>query len=198
LAEIDYRVGIPEALRQEAAALYDEAFGAKLALAVPDREKRVTLLGEALDLQYGIAAIKDGRLVGLAGFRTLESSLTGGIDGRWVVQQLGILEGLRAITVFALYERKLDSGALLMDGIAVRADQRGQGIGSRLLDEIKRYAADNGFSRVRLDVIDTNPGARRLYERQGFVATHTERFEYLRRVLGFGAATAMEFWSGEA
>lgn len=81
----------------------------------------------------------------------------------------------------------------MMDGITVHREMRGLGIGTRLLDEIKRYARENGYSSVRLDVIDTNPGARRLYEREGFVATKTEHFGYLRRILGFGAATTMVY-----
>ena len=40
-------------------------------------------------------------------------------------------------------------------------------------------------------MIDTNTGARRLYERHGFVTTKTERFEWLRAVLGFGASSTM-------
>lgn len=70
-----------------------------------------------------------------------------------------------------------------MDGIAVKQDMRGKGIGTKLLDELKQYARDNGFSSIRLDVIDTNPAARRLYERQGFVLTRTGYFGYLRKPL---------------
>ncbi|CAJ2376226.1 MAG: hypothetical protein IBGAMO2_240005 [Arenicellales bacterium IbO2] len=45
---------------------------------------------------------------------------------------------------------------------------------------------------MRLDVIDINPRARRLYERKGFVAVSTERFAWLRWLLKFGGATRME------
>ena len=96
-----------------------------------------------------------------------------------------------------LYERKPKEGQLLMDGIAVRQDARGRGIGTRLLDEFKAYGREHGYANIRLDVIDTNPGARRLYERLGFVATKTEHFEYLRWFLGFGASTTMLCHLGE-
>ena len=80
-----------------------------------------------------------------------------------------------------------------MDGIAVDQDYRGRGIGSQLLRRIIDYARDNGFESVRLDVIDTNPGARRLYERVGFIAVREDKFPYLRWLLGFGGATTMQF-----
>ena len=53
------------------------------------------------------------------------------------------------------------------------------------------YAKENDYEKIRLDVIDTNPDARRLYERLGFVAERTNNFEGLRPVLGFGASTTM-------
>ena len=80
-----------------------------------------------------------------------------------------------------------------MDGIAVDQAYRGQGIGSKLLQEIVTYAQQNGYKTVRLDVIDINSDARRLYERRGFVAVHTEHFPYLKKLLGFGGVTTMKF-----
>ena len=55
-------------------------------------------------------------------------------------------------------------------------------------------AKERGYRTVRLDVIDTNPRARALYEREGFEPVHTESFPALRPVLGFGASTTM-VWS---
>ena len=44
---------------------------------------------------------------------------------------------------------------------------------------------------VRLDVVDSNPRARRLYEREGFVPVRTVRTPYLQRAMGFAASTTM-------
>ena len=79
-----------------------------------------------------------------------------------------------------------------MDGISVHRDYRGRGIGSRLLREPAAYARRNGFRSIRLNVIDTNSSARRLYERQGFAAVRAENFPFLRWLLGFGGSTTME------
>ena len=78
-----------------------------------------------------------------------------------------------------------------MDGIAVRSNARGKVVGTRLLSEISKLARQQGFNRVRLDVIDINPRARKLYERMGFKALKTESFPYLKGLLGFGGATTM-------
>jgi ribosomal protein S18 acetylase RimI-like enzyme len=100
---------------------------------------------------------------------------------------------MRAVTILALFQRALRPDQLLMDGISVSPEARGGGIGTKLLDRIKHFAEEEGYRTVRLDVIDTNQAARRLYERQGFVATATSRFGYLRWLLGFSAATTLEY-----
>lgn len=188
---IRYRTGIPERLRSRAVALYDEAFGSKLALAVSDPTQRRQLLMQGFVLEYAIAAISAQGLLGIAGLQTANGSLTGGIQYRDLLQQLGFLRGNLAATVFGLYERQAQPGQLLMDGIVVDRHARGLGIGGRLLDEVCRYARRNDYRSIRLDVIDTNPRAKQLYERVGFKTVKVERFPLLQRLLGFGGTTTM-------
>ena len=190
--QVSYQTGIPEKYRVAAVDLYDEAFGEKLSLAVRNREDRKKLFTRGLALNYAIGAVSQNGLLGIAGFHAAEGSLTGAISYRDLVSQLGFFKGNRAAVVFSLYERKPKPGELVMDGIAVRSDARGMGVGSTLLDEIRKYAIQHGYNRVRLDVIDTNPKAQKLYERLGFKAVKTESFPYLKSFLGFGGVTTME------
>lgn len=190
--QISYQTGIPEKYRLAAVDLYDEAFGEKLSLAVRNRENRKQLFTKGLALKYAIAAVSQKGLLGIAGFHTAEGSLTGAISYRDLVSQLGFFKGSRAAVVFSLYEKKPKPEELVMDGIAVRSDARGMGVGSRLLNEIRKYAKQHEYNRVRLDVIDTNHKAKKLYERMGFEAVKTENFPYLKSFLGFGGVTTME------
>ncbi len=189
--QIEYVRGLPESLRQEAAQLYDAAFGAKIAVAVRRPAARIDLISKSLLPPFAIAAISNNRLVGIAGFHTSAGSLTGGMNYKQLISNLGLFQGNWAALVFSLYERKPSPNELLMDGIAVIPQMRGQGIGARLLSELNTFARQQGYNKIRLDVIDTNPAAKRLYENNGFVAINTERFGYLRWLLGFGASTTM-------
>ena len=66
-------------------------------------------------------------------------------------------------------------------------------VGRELADDLLNGGMEtiNG-NPVRLEVVDTNPRARALYEREGYVAVRTERTPYLRRAMGFGEVTTME------
>lgn len=192
---IDYTIqrGFQDEQRHSAAELYDAAFGAKLSVAIPDAGRRVAVLRQGIEPSLSFAAVRDGHLVGIAGFKTAFGSFTGAISFRLLKETLGILGAIRAILVLSLFERKCVPGQLLMDGIAVSPNMRGSGIGTRLLHRLIEFARDEGYRSIRLDVIDTNPSARRLYERIGFTAVRTERFVYLKWLLGFEAATLMEY-----
>ena len=190
---IQYQFGLPESLRTQAARLYDQAFGAKFSVAVKDRDQRIRLISSSMLLPYAVAAISDDQLVGLAGFQTPAGSLTKGINQQVLFKQLGLFNGVRAALVFSLFEREAKESELLMDGIAVSKEMRGHGIGTQLLGKLKEFAKEQEFTQIRLDVIDTNSAAKRLYERQGFEETGTEHFNYLRGLLGFGAATTMVY-----
>ncbi len=54
-------------------------------------------------------------------------------------------------------------------GMSVRRDQRGRGVGTRLLRTLYGFALGRGYRRLELDVFSNNKGAIGLYEREGFL-----------------------------
>jgi ribosomal protein S18 acetylase RimI-like enzyme len=190
--DVNIQQGFSEELRASAAGLYDAAFGAKLSIAIPDPVSRVTVLAKGFNPAFSFAAISGDEMVGIAGFKTAQGSLTDGIL-RVLKEEIGFLGVIRAVLVLALFERKPVAGQLLMDGIGILPRVRGSGIGTKLLHHLIEYAKNEGYQSVRLDVINTNHAARRLYERIGFVPVKTQRFAYLKWLLGFEASTQMEF-----
>ncbi len=187
------RRGFAPEQADKAAGLYDEAFGPKLSIAIPDAVARRDILARGMNAEFCFAAFRSGVMVGIAGFKTTGGSLTGSISLSLLFQRLGLFRFLRALTVLLLFRRSLAPNQLLMDGIGVSSSARGGGIGSRLLHTLLSHAKREGFATVRLDVIETNPAARRLYERIGFIETRTEHFPYLKWLLGFGAASCMVY-----
>jgi ribosomal protein S18 acetylase RimI-like enzyme len=60
------------------------------------------------------------------------------------------------------------TGELRIEALAVAEKMRGQGVGTCLVERAGQMARAAGCTALVLEVIDTNPSARRLYERLGF------------------------------
>ncbi len=184
--------GLPERFRAEAAHLYFTAFWPKLRTVLGhDRLAAVAgLAAPRLRADRAIAAHDGATLLGIAGFRRGGAGLVdlGSADLR---QLFGWWGGLWRGLALSLLERKERPGELLMDGICVAEAARGRGVGTLLLAAVEAEARRSGTRRIRLDVIDTNPRARALYERQGFRRVAERRMGPLGRLFGFSAATEM-------
>lgn len=183
--------GLAETQREQAAALYMEAFGALLRPILGDGPRALELLARSMQPDHAFVAARNGQLAGLAGFQDAAGSLMD-VELRAMTRAYGAASGgLRYLGLGLLLSRERQAGTLLMDGIAVAPAQRGQGIGTQLLDAICEHARENGYRDVRLDVLDSNPRARALYERRGFVAVKDQSYPYLQRLFGFSAVTEM-------
>jgi ribosomal protein S18 acetylase RimI-like enzyme len=183
--------GLYPHLRPQAARIYWEAFGGKLGRVLGPEPRAVAFFERVIRTDLCLAALDDtGTLIGVAGFKTNTGSFAGGswadltaiygpFGGRW-----------RGWLLWTL-NREVDNDRFLVDGICVARQHRGKGIGTLLLAALYDEATARGYHSIRLDVVDANWRARALYERQGFVATHTEHIGLLRHLFGFAASTTM-------
>ena len=183
--------GFTEAHRPEVAALFWDAFKGKLMTPLGPEAKALKFIAPNLNRSFAFSACDhDGNLLGVAGIKTAKGGLLNGgltdlnaIYGWWGGLWRGIL--------LEQFERPIAPDTLLMDGIFVKDKARGKGVGTELLKAVIWTAEMNGYSDVRLDVIDTNPRARALYERRGFEPAGTVTTGMLAPLLGFKTATTM-------
>lgn len=183
--------GLPNSLREKAAALYWQAFGGKLGRVMGPEHRAHAYLSRVIRNDHAIVARDaSGRLLGLAGFQTPQGSFANGSwqDMRAVYGWLGLLWRL---PLLALLSREVDNDRFLMDGLCVDRSARGLGVGTALMAAIEAEARARGYAQVRLDVIDANWRARALYERLGYTSIKTEKLGPLRYVFGFESAATM-------
>lgn len=151
----------------------------------------MVFIGNNLDPTHAISAVSsNGVFLGIAGFKTSGGAFVGGDFNALATVYGNVSASWRALLISVL-EREIEPGVLLMDGLFVTEQARGLGIGSQLLDAVVKHAQENNLERVRLDVIDTNPRARALYERKGFQVINEQRLGMLAPVFGFSTATTM-------
>lgn len=193
MQQFSIRAGFDPAHRDTIARLYWQAFSAKLGPLMRPEAKAHAFLARVLNPDFAISAISPkGDILGAAGFKTDKGALVGG-ELADLAAAYGWLGTLWRAPLLSLLERDLAPDCLLMDGIFVSEAARGMGIGSALLEAIKTEAAARGLREVRLDVINTNPRARALYERQGFVAGETQHLGPLKHLFGFSSSTTMRY-----
>jgi GNAT superfamily N-acetyltransferase len=189
MSDVCVEVGLPDRWRGDAARLYYEAFRLKTNFLFGSREHTIAILLSDFAAEQALVAVQDDRLVGLAGIQHGRPFIN--VRFKTYVRVFGWFTALWRYALGIMLHRKARPGELVMDGIAVDENVRGQGVGTKLLQGVIDFAREHGYQTVRLDVVDTNPRARQLYERVGFVATETHHHPQAQRVMGFSASTTM-------
>ena len=191
MGDVSIDEGFVGSERESVAALYWEAFGRKLRSGFVDEATGLAVVRTALRESQMLVAREGDHVVGVCGFY---GAGIGAADLGWsqLRQSLSVPAALRAIFVLSLLSRSDRSDALVLDGICVDRGARGRGIGSSLLNAAVDKARHRGVGAVRLSVVDTNPRARALYERHGFMPTGRGTLGPLAPVYGFDAYTTME------
>lgn len=75
---------------------------------------------------------------------------------------------------FCIAKQELDNSVLTdiktlyIDDICVDEKARGKHVGTMLYEHVRKYAEDNGFYNITLNVWECNPTARKFYESLGF------------------------------
>ncbi|WP_371169425.1 GNAT family N-acetyltransferase [Aliiroseovarius sp. 2305UL8-7] len=181
---------LPDGLEADAAALYWEAFGGKLGKLLGPADRGRKFFTATVNHSAVIAATdSEGKLLGIAAHQASGDGFSNaGVSALFRHYRIGAIWRLVPL---ALLERKAPEDTLQMDGICVADDARGQGVGTTLFNELFDYARAKGFTKITLDVIDTNPRARALYERLGFTAIGEEQTGPMASLLGFASATKM-------
>lgn len=189
--DIRIEAGFRPEHRREVAEGCWSAFARKLRHPLGPREKAAAFIERVLDPGHAISAVTaGGAFLGIAGFKTPNGAfIGGGITDLMMIY--GCLSGMLRGFLLSALERPCAPGVLLMDGIFVKPSARGAGVGAALLRAIERRARADRMRQVRLDVIDANPRARALYEREGFVPGRIRSLGILGPVFGFSNATEM-------
>ena len=190
-----FQRGFPSDQNAVAAQLYADAFQRKFVKLLGSKAKIAELFELGIDPEFCFVAIDENEnVVGLLGFKIgKEQLITLKLE---VFQQVfGKLSGwVRSLAISTIFHRKPESSdQLLMDGVAVSALFRGNGIGSRLFAELIAFAKENNFKSVRLDVIDENPRAQALYKSIGFTPIKHKKVPWpINILIGVSGVTTMK------
>ncbi len=78
-----------------------------------------------------------------------------------------------------------DNGECELNNLCVLPNFRHLGIGSELLDDCLKRAADAGSSKMNIGIVEENTVLRKWYEDKGFVHTNTMKFDFFPFTCGY-------------
>lgn len=124
-----------------------------------------------------VAAIYEDDIVGLVGFRhARDNSQYTRAAIRQILSFYGPIKGLRVLVRGLRFEKIVappSKNVLCLHNLAVAEQHRGKGYGEAIIQYFLQQAQKQGYRLVSLDVAKSNPRARELYERLGFVTQKT-------------------------
>lgn len=192
--EIIIQVGIKPEHQEDAARLYLQAFESKFVKILGSQQEMIELFKNGINVERAISAVsQNNELLGMAGFQLNGKSLVD-LKFKHFVKHYGFFRGLmKSLTMGIIFDRSADgTKQLLMDGIVVKEGNRGKGIGKKLFQKLEAFAKENNLSSIKLDVIDENPKAKKLYEKLGFVAKKYQKSpKMIYNLVGVSGATTM-------
>lgn len=173
--------GVPEALRLTVATLIYDSFENQFQYTLGPRYKGVSFIADSLQSEYGLIAFQENEFVGIGGAKTEKGELIQIRFSRWLYTYH--IRTLRSFFIGFpfLYERH-ESGVLTLASLSVKKAARGQGIGTQIIKEFIHYGSVNGFHTLKLEVVNSNPKAKMLYDRLGFT---TRRYTSIPRPWSF-------------
>jgi ribosomal protein S18 acetylase RimI-like enzyme len=183
--------GLSQAQRGDAARLYWQAFRSKLGRVLGPETKALGFIEKVLCPDHVLAAVDpDGTVVGVVGFRTPAGSFVGG-SAADLAAHYGRFGALWRNACLSVIARDLRPGELVVDGLVVRSDRRGERIGAALMLALLAEARARGYSEVRLDVIGENIRARALYDQLGFAVAQRQESRLTRLIFNYKSAVVM-------
>ncbi|MGO4741351.1 GNAT family N-acetyltransferase [Bosea sp. 2KB_26] len=188
---IRIEAGIRAELLDRALDLYWQAFSRKLLVPLGPAPQARGLLRRCIQPAQAFTAIAgDGQLIGIVTFKTdQEGGLAVTHDD--LRKSYGPVGGIwRGLLLNAL-DSSASVDEMMIESICVDESARGKGVGQALMAGVISFAREAGKRALTLDVVDSNEGARRLYQNLGFRPVERVSLGLLAPVFGFHRATRM-------
>lgn len=117
--------------------------------------------------------VEEGRIIGLVGRRTAKDNLKYTMAAiKQIFGYYGFYKGIGVLVRGLRFEAIVVppiKDVICLHNLAVSPEQQGSGIGAQLIKSFLAQEKKKGVATVSLNVAETNPRAKVLYERLGFV-----------------------------
>ncbi len=176
--------GLPSELAGSASELFLSALSEKFAPVLGNDSKATELFKASIVVSSCFSALEDNRLLGVLAVQTEDQNFLNPSFGDLSIHY-GFWGAVVKGVALHLLQHKPKSEELHVEGIAVVDSARGKGVGTKLLEELMRFAQTRNFKKITLEVIDTNHRALQLYERLGFAIQKHSKIWPANKIIGW-------------
>jgi len=176
--------GLPEDCRGDTADLFLSALGEKFIPILGKKSKAKRLLELSIHRDNCFSAVSESGLLGFLAFQVNKTTFLNPSLST-IISVYGIFGGILKAIGLSMLAHKAKVGEMHIEAVAVSELARGKGIGTKLFDSLFQLANEKGCSVVTLEVVDTNPRAKKLYEKMGFEVVKQDKIWPLNKLIGW-------------
>ncbi|MBD3187827.1 GNAT family N-acetyltransferase [Candidatus Bathyarchaeota archaeon] len=172
IMDVNITSTISREMQWQVARLIHEAFDGKidrLLLRTTDGARAIRLIKIATRFDQGYYAIDGSTVVGCMGYSKPRNQFLH-FSWRALRREFGCFGAMGRLMSQYFSRDKFQDDEMYITLIAVAEGYRSTGIGSRLIKILANHGKRVCKKRLVLDVVDSNPRARNLYERLGFTS----------------------------
>lgn len=164
--------GVPKELKEASIDVFLEGFGRKvdhLMLKPKNRAQAKRVYLDGADFTSALYAVSEGSVLGILGFQYRRKKFIN-LNLGTLKDEFGLFGGaVRKLSGSVFKDlHPLKGDELRVQVISVSEGARGRGVGHQLLEALFAYGRARQCTGVRLEVVNTNPHAKKLYETMGF------------------------------
>lgn len=190
-SELEIQEGIDDHHVEDALRMMFEAFADKFHIGFSDGDSFVRMFHDSLNKERCLAAIHDGKLVGILTYQTSEGDFFQ-LNLFRLFARFNPIRALRILTNLLLLHSGAGRDEFIVDALVVDPETRGLGVGTKLLARAEVMAREFEKTKMKLSVVGENTAAIRLYERVGYTTYRTETGLCLRLVIKSEKSLDME------
>jgi ribosomal protein S18 acetylase RimI-like enzyme len=185
------QIEITDSLKNRLADIYFQAFGRKVTAIIRPECKAREIVIKSLNYDMALYAFDGSKnLIGFLGFHTNSKEFIR-YKYRNLREYFNALNAFIKLVILRFSIPVLQKNEIRIDSVAIENSFRGRGIGTALIENFSNFAKTNNFNKIYLEVVDTNPEAKKLYNRLGFITKKRVRYYFFARRAGFSAEDIM-------
>ncbi len=193
-SSIQIKNSLTEPQKEEILEIIYDAFEKKithLELKPKSKEHGLKIFKLSAKFDQGLYAFSQSKVIGGVGM-SFHKKRFYKFTWKLLRKEFGIWGALGRFLVQKFSLEKLQTDEIYIGAIAVADSFRSKGIGTQLLNTVEKYARENAFNFITLEVINTNPRAHTLYESMGYIDVKERKFGFITKRAGFASAFKMK------